>query len=252
MSTSTAFAQPPTEDDDSAYLFVDHREAETSIVEYVSERLSPEDALNAKDEADGISVLYRGQTYVIPLQMSTHDRYIMISSLAELLRERYQFFVLQPSLDGDTHGLLVATHGDVRNWGEAPSHLTALDLGYDYFNDIRVPYLNHEASAPEFAVQRERVGAAKNAMGGLIQAMFSGELDANAAAELAKAAMKDPKTREAASGQSEAEMAAEIQKAFNAALASPAVHANRLELDKAMADLKLLTGLVPKPWWKFW
>jgi len=252
MSAAHHFSLPPEEDDDDAYVFIDHREEETSIVEYVSQRLAPEDALEVEEDDEQISVRHRGRSHLVPLQMSPHDRYIMISSLAELLRERYRFFVLEPSLDGDTHGLLVVSQGDVRSWAAVPDHLVPLELGHDYFNDIRVPYWNQEASAPDFAVEREHVAAAKDASGSLVQAMLGGGMDASCAAELAKLTMKDPKAREATDGKSEAEVAAEIQRAFNETLASPEVQTNLREMDKAMADLKALTSAPPKPWWKFW
>jgi hypothetical protein len=252
MSAFPIFAVPPAEDDSDAYVFIDHREEETSIVEYVSARLSPEDVLEVEEDEEQILVSHQGRVHPIPLQLSLHDRYIMISSLAELLRERYQFFLLRPSLGDDTHGLLVVSQSDVRSWDAVPDYLVALELGYDYFNGIRVPYLNQEACAPDFDVDRSRVVAGKDALGGLVQALFTGKMDANAAAEFARLALNDPEARKAIEGKSDAEVAAEIRQAFNDALASPDMEENRRELDKAMADLKALTRVPPKPWWKIW
>ncbi|MBK8070687.1 MAG: hypothetical protein IPK34_01120 [Ramlibacter sp.] len=252
MTSPQPMAVPPAEDDEDAYVFVDHREEETSIVEYVSAQLAPEDALEVDEDDGQITVRHRGQAHAIPLQFSPHDRYVMISSLAELLAGRYRFFVLKPSLDGDTHGLLVVPEADAQGWPTVPDHLLPLDKGYDYFGGIRVPYLNHEDAAPGFEEDRERVAAAKDAMGGLVQALFSGKLDASAAALLAQAAMKDPEARKAAEGKTEAELAAEIQQAFGEALSSPELAQNRREMDQALADLKALTNPPPKPWWKVW
>jgi hypothetical protein len=249
--TLSKFSAPPAEDDDDAFVFVDHREEEASIVEYVSEHLAQEDALEVEEDGEQLSVRHRGNSHAIPLKFSPHDRYIMISSLAELLRERYQFFVLKSSLGGDTHGLLVAVHDDVRGWTAVPDHLVPLELGHDYFSGIRVPYLNHEDAAPDFVADREQVADGQAFMRGYLAATMSGKMDAETATKLARLALKDPEARKAYEGDSEAEVAAEIQAAFNEALQSPDVAANRRELNEAMAELKKLTS-PSKPWWKFW
>lgn len=252
MTVPSSFVAPPAEDDEDAYVIIDHREEETSIVEYVSERLAAEDALEAEEDGEQLLVCHQGRKHVIPLSFSPHDRYIMISSLAELLRGRYQFFVLKPSLCDDTHALLIVADSDVRRWGAIPDHLAALDPGYDYFHDVRVPYLNHESSAPSFEDERQSVATAKEAMGGLVEALFTGKMDSATAAKFAKLAPQDPAVRKGAAGESEAELTAEYQRAFNEALSSPEMAGERRELNKAMADLKSLTGASRKPWWKFW
>lgn len=144
-------AVSPSEEDDDAYIFIDHREEESFIAMAVSERLAPEHALEVKESDDGISVVHQGVEHAIPLQFSPHDRYTMISSLANLLAEDYRFFLLRPSLDSDTHGLLVARRSDVDGWGATPGHLVPLELGLDYFHDVRVPYLGGEIAAPRFS-----------------------------------------------------------------------------------------------------
>jgi len=247
MTTPSSFPAPPAEDDEDAYVFVDHREEETAIVEYVSERLAPEDALEGEDDGERFVLRHRGREHLIPLAFSRHDRYIMIASLAELLRPHYQFFVLNSSLGSDTHGLLIVPRSDVQRWGALPDHLIALDPGYDYFHDIRVPYLNHESSAPNFDEDRQGVASANEAMGGLVQALFEGKMDSAATAKLSKLAVRDPEL----AGQSEAEVSAELQRAFNEALASPEMDELR-QVKKRLADLKSLANAPPKPWWKFW
>jgi hypothetical protein len=89
-------------------------------------------------------------------------------------------------------------------------------------------------------------------MGGLVQALFAGKMDADVAAQFAKLSMKDPQGSDAAAGKSEAEVAAEIQQAFNEALASTDLADTRRELDAAMGDLKSLISAPRRPWWKIW
>ena len=45
------------------------------------------------------------QEYQIPLTSSERDLYVTISSLANLVRHKYEVRILKASLDGDTHAL---------------------------------------------------------------------------------------------------------------------------------------------------
>jgi hypothetical protein len=243
---------PPLESDEDAYIFVDHRDEEASIVLSVSERLAEKHALQVEEDGELMSVIFQSKTYPIPLQISRHDRYIMISSLAELLREHYAFFLLKSSLDSDTHGLLVAAKSSASAWNPLPGYLVPLELGYDYFSAIRVPYLGNEDSAPSFSTDQERVNNARDAMGGFVAALFSGKLDNNAAAKIAALAAMDPALKTAAAGKSETEIARELQQFFDDALQSPEMLESRNEMDKSIANLRLLSSSPRKPWWMFW
>src|SRR5262245_42082032 len=187
---------PPAADDEEAYIFIDHREEEESIVLSVSERLAPADALATRCD-ETLFVTFRGQEYRIPLTISPHDRYVAISSLAELLKDHYRFFVLLPSHGSDTHAVLVVPVAVAQGWGSLPEHLAPLRLGFDYFYELDVPYLNHEASAPNFARESEGARASTNAFSQwLVSGLFSGKADPDASAALAKAALLDPRVRE--------------------------------------------------------
>jgi len=221
----------------------------------VSERLAPEHELTAREDGEDLFVTYRGREHRIPLTISPHDRYVAISSLAELLKEHYRFFVLLPSHDTDTHGLLVVPVATANAWGPLPEHLMPLQLGFDYFGQIKVPYLNHEDAAPDFASESESARSTTHAMSQLlISAVLGGKVDAKASAELAKAAMTHPKIKghpDFPKDMSEAEIAAEIQKAMKYALEDPEVVGHRRDMGDAMRELRSL--ITPrKPWWKFW
>jgi hypothetical protein len=242
---------PPSADDNDAYVWVDHRADELSIVEEVSALLDEQDALEAREDTETISLVHRGSSHVVPLAFSPHDRYIMISSLAHLLRDRYRFFVLDSSLGSDTHGLHVVPADAVRAWANLPGHLIPLDIGYDYFHKIRVPYLGGENSAPSFAADQQRIKSESNAMKTFVEAMMTGKMTDGAAATLAAAVAANPEAKKAVPGQSQAEIAAEIQKAFAEEMASPEMQGLRREQEKALADLRSLVGKASRPWWKF-
>ena len=237
----------PSEDDYDAYIIVDHREYELAIATGVAERLSPEHTLTAKETDDTILLGFQGQEFAVPLQFTPHDRYIMISSLAHLLREHYRFFLLESRLEDDTHYVLVADEASVNAWGALPGHLVPLELGYDYFHGIHVPYLGGEDSAPDFEQDRQNVRDASEAMSGFIEAILTGSLSDEAAAKLAALATEEPDENGVVEKRSQAEISAEIQKAFQAALDDPEVAGSLKELDDAMSELKSLVGGTEKP-----
>ena len=244
-------AAPPSADDDAAYVFIDHREEDTSIVSAIAAVLPDGDPLEMEEAGEDVFVRYQGSRHRLPLQVSPHDRYITISSLAEVLGAHYNFYVLEPSLTDDTHGLLVVPQARARSWAGLPDHLVPLEPGYDYVHGIRVPYLNHEDAAPDFARDRERVAAGREAMGDFVQALRSGKMDDATASSFARLVQNDPKAREAADGKSEAELAAEIQLALKEAFSSPEAQASRREMEAAQAELRSLVTR-SKPWWKYW
>jgi hypothetical protein len=252
-------AGPPAEDDPDAYVFLDHRELESSIVAGVAEHLAPEHAVTAREDGEELFVAYRGREHRIPLTMSPSDRYVTVSSLAELLKDHYRFFALLPSHDTDTHGLLVVPTAQAQAWGPLPGHLAPLRLGFDYFRQLQIPYLDHEDSAPDFARESETERATTDALSRLlVSAVIGGKVDAQASAALARAVASDPKLRQQldASGNASASgLAAELQGALEETLRDPEMRELRGRMDKSMAELQALVRGGPpprKPWWKFW
>src|SRR5215813_1488659 len=248
---STAF--PPSEDDESAYIFVDHRSEDGCIVEWVSERLASKDALSVRADGTALFVTHRGREYRLPLTISGHDRCVAISSLAELLKNDYRFFVLAPWRGSDAHGLLVVPESQMRAWGSIPEHLEPLRFGFDYFNGINIPYLNHEDSAPNWATESEAARLSGEALMRFYGVFLLGtkELDPGAAAAFAKAAVKDPTLREFVDwpeNASEAEIAAIVEKAIDEGLQGAGLKEWRSEFDNAMQDLRTATD--GPPWEK--
>jgi hypothetical protein len=175
------------EDDfDDALLWVDHRSQEDEIIfevaDYLNEPLfaewhedklwlcyasaegiadvSTEANLAANSEAD-VSAEPNRQ-WLVPLTFTRHDRYVALSSLAEVLKDKYSFWLVEGRLGDDTHGLLILSHAvasqlqtEHADWLSAT--LVPMQLGFDYFNEIKVPYLGHEDNNPEFLQQAEAI-----------------------------------------------------------------------------------------------
>jgi hypothetical protein len=257
-----------SDNDDARYFFVDHRSEDGEIVRSVSNQIQPEHMLDLDDEDEtGLTVTYCGRKVIIPLTISAHDRYVTISSLADILQEHYRFFVEEESLQSDTHALFLAPLAELRSSGPHPRHLMPLQLGFDYFSGdprlgaaIRVPYLDHVA--PDFVSESQTLLDHRRAAGAITEAMLSGlmsgSVDPAKIDEIARQLAADPKLRAEMSDKSEAEIAAELHQAMQMALAEPEVRASRRDMASALNELRALTGAPPlpvskaRPWWKFW
>jgi hypothetical protein len=247
---------PPLPDDQDAYIWVDHRAEETEIIVEMSSRIHPADALIVGDCTEGgLPVTYRGMSLQIPLTGSPHDRYVAISSVAELLKERYRIFLLASSLSDDTHGMLVVSRFDAERWAPRPEHLVPLDLGYDYFHQIRVPYLGHPDAAPQFKVDQEHRAAERDVGSALIEMILSGKQPARGTIpKMAEVALRDPELAAEHAGLSPQELSLRFSGELAKVQAMPEVQ----ELQREMGSISqqvakaLQDRPVKKPWWKFW
>lgn len=177
---------------DDALLWVDHRSQEDEIIfevaDYLNEPLfaewrddklwlcyaNSESGANADSGANlgsGASAEANAEAHtgseadkywLLPLTFTRHDRYVALSSLAEVLKDKYSFWLVEGRLGDDTHGLLILSHevalqlqAEHAEWLAAT--LVPMQLGFDYFNEIKVPYLGHEDNNPEFVQQAEAI-----------------------------------------------------------------------------------------------
>lgn len=179
VDDTDAMRKPPAADDDDAYVWVDHREEEVAIVELIAERLDEGDALTWREDGENLFVSYAGKEHRLPLTLTPHDRYVVISSLAALLAERYRFFLHKERLEDDTHGICVARASDVAAWGGVPAHLMSLELGVDYFSPraMRVPYLRKLDNNPNFAVERDAERSEREEAGRNIDAWLKDQFE---------------------------------------------------------------------------
>jgi len=164
------------EDFDDALLWVDHRSQEDEIIfevaDYLNEPLFTEwheDKLwlcyaTAEADSDGNPAANAepDRKWLLPLTFTRHDRYVALSSLAEVLKDKYSFWLVEGRLGDDTHGLLILSHAvalqlqtEHTDW--LAETLVPMQLGFDYFNEIKVPYLGHEDNNPEFLQQAEAI-----------------------------------------------------------------------------------------------
>ena len=248
---------PPAADDDDAYVFVDHREKEGSVIEQIASRLAPGHSLTAQVDEDDLLVTYRGKAHrfsliIMPLPDGRYYGCIEIFSLAELLQDDYRIFVLTPWQRKATDRLLVVPVSEPLRWGSLPMHLTPLEEdSYVYFSRVTDP--SRPESVPDSPTDSDAARVASEAMSRLISnAFFSGKVDTGACASLAELIMTNPELRDAdfPESASKAEIAAQLENVVREALQDPEVKEGRSEFDDAMQALWKVTGGPPKKdWW---
>lgn len=148
-----------------AFGWIDHRALESEVVQAFAWQLDEGDVLAFReDDDDRVTPIRNGVEYRVPLTRTGSDRYVMIHSLAEILKDRYTVLLEAGSRQGDTHAVLVLPHAQVAElqqrharWMQA--NLATLTPGRDEFNGLQVPWYGHEDAAPGFA----HVHAAKQA-----------------------------------------------------------------------------------------
>ena len=174
-----------------AFIPVDAAHDELEIVLRVAEKVKATNQLEGERVDDQLWVTLNNERYQLPLTSSGCDQYVTLSSLAYLLKEQYDFWILQSDQASGSHLLLVANKSDSEEMKKnnpqiIPEPLRPMKLGHDYFLDIEIPYLHHENNNPNFENERDniikegvRLRERKNEhMRDLFEGIRSGNIDA--------------------------------------------------------------------------
>ena len=153
------------EDEQSeAFVWIDWRSGEDEVVTDFAEQLDPADTLTFREDGDRVVPILRGVERPVPLTLSGSDRYVMIHSLAEMLKDRYTVWRHADSTGSDTHGFLVLRNDESaelqrRHPKWVKKHLENLIPGIDGFSGLDIPWWGHEDHAPGFARERQAMDA---------------------------------------------------------------------------------------------
>jgi hypothetical protein len=159
---------------ESECAIVDHRSGDDEIVQSIAEFINPDNGiLNWQKETDAYFLVWHGVKHCVPLTLTRHDRYVTISSIAHVISDMYDLWLLKARLNDDTHSVLLLPIADsAKLEATAPQWtkdtLEKLDIGYDYFNKIRIPYTDNENHNPNF---REDAANVEAEMREMIEAM---------------------------------------------------------------------------------
>ncbi len=180
MITASSLVLLDEEEFDEQFVVIDHRSEEEEVVEAIAEKIV--ESLDSFWEDDELWVSLNGERYKLPLTVTPHDRYVAISSLAELLKQQYTFWLATDSLQDDTHYLLILSNQVSEELKKEHSEfmqdkLTELELGHDYFGGLDVPYLHHEDHNPEFKQQAKELAEALHEFRSELQTAIEGDED---------------------------------------------------------------------------
>jgi len=144
------------------FLWFGWLQQEEGLVTALGWKLKSHDNLIAEWRGDQFWISLNDEQHLFPLSCDEHNTYITISSIAHLLRKRYDFWLVKYLLSADMHALLITTKSEteelVSNHSRAMSRwFIPLQLGHDYFSGIDVPYLHHENHNPLFEKQRDAI-----------------------------------------------------------------------------------------------
>lgn len=152
------------EDQSEAFVWIDWRSGEDEVVTGFAEQLDDPAALTFREEDGRIIPILDGIERPVPLTLSGSDRYVMIHSLAELLKDRYTVWMHADSQGSDTHGFLVLRNDESAElqrlhpkW--VKQTLQALSPGIDGFSGLDIPWWGHEDHASGFAQKRAAMDA---------------------------------------------------------------------------------------------
>ena len=135
---------------DEQIIWIDRTTRIEEIFNQINEELGNIVAasLSATSSDNKLLFQYEGKTHSLPLTRMPHDRFMVINSIAELTKGEFSFWLAKEFIGQDRQGLFITdketTEELVRNhqhWID--QYLVKMDLGYDYFTQERVPYLNH-------------------------------------------------------------------------------------------------------------
>ncbi|MFQ3229445.1 MAG: hypothetical protein ACI9DO_000805 [Reinekea sp.] len=129
--------------------WIDWREQDTEVASLFSRFLGSSLNFSCAENDDGITISFEGIEYKIPLTNTGSDRYVVLCSCAEILKDSHHVWMYKPSLEDDTHAFLVLSNNELSTFGKNEvdwlnSYFSTLTLGLDLFNNIPIPYTNHE------------------------------------------------------------------------------------------------------------
>ncbi len=154
------------EDFADQFGWVDWRQDDAAVIEMFRSQLGDSASIEYVEERGDITVQYRGRSYSIPLTHTGCDRYVVLSSLAELLRETHDVWLHKASMEDDTHGVLVLSRSFSRELAEkhaswVKESLQPLRRGIDEFTGLKIPYIGHERRKTEFEKEYRALEAAR-------------------------------------------------------------------------------------------
>lgn len=146
---------------EDAFSLVDWREYDSEVARLFAAQLGSDTSLKVQVDHE-LVLLFEGKEYSVPLTKTGSDRYVVLSSCAELVKDSHDVWLHKESLENDTHGFLITSKSQSRELQDnhadwVAKHLEPLTLGFDYFGEVEIPYLNHSELLASFSIETPEV-----------------------------------------------------------------------------------------------
>jgi hypothetical protein len=270
---------PASDERDGVFVPIETDYEDDGTVDWISQFLAEADQLTPRLEGETFFITYHGQEWQVPLAISRHDRYITVSSVAEIIKDRYAIFIDRTTIGEEFNYLLIAAKDTIAARGPRPDYLIPLQIGFDYFSGdpeagtaLRIPYSGQnpdDFDAATFeagkAASVRQIDLGRAWADTIVGAVFTGKIDDAKLKELVDTAAKDPKLAKEFSGQSPDELVTQLRDGLSEVMADPEIAKSSAEARQGLNDLRAMTGqpplgetvvskqvAPPNPWWKFW
>lgn len=149
-----------------SFGWIDWRGAPDEIFDTFASQLDEDDNISCNEEEfqeDFFVLNYNGTEHRIQLTETESDCYVMICSLAEIIKDKYVVWLEKESAENsDTHGVLIVTKATsleltLNNSGWVNKHLLELTPGLDMFSGLKIPYYNNYQTNPQFKKQNKKI-----------------------------------------------------------------------------------------------
>ncbi len=133
---------------DEKCIWIDWKEEEESIIKAFGRRLASGDVLKPEWKGNDLWANYNGQAYQLPLTNSRKDRSVAISSLSEILKDKYEARLLKWSKETDSRAFLLLPKADWTILAQGnpqwvQTNFESVPVGIDLFgNGEQVPYVH--------------------------------------------------------------------------------------------------------------
>ncbi len=147
---------------DDNFLWLAWHNSEEHLAETLNYNLQPSDVVNTTLIGDQLSIEMNDEKFYPPLSTAEHNSYIIFSSIAHLLRDRYDFWLAKGLMQVDVHAILITTKAESEELMSkyaalAKQYFMPFEIGHDYFTGINIPYSGCEGHNPLFDTQRRAI-----------------------------------------------------------------------------------------------
>ncbi len=144
------------------FLWVAWFQEETGICHQLGKKLPDSETLTAEWRGTQFWINLNDAQHCIPLAANAHNTYILLSSIAHLLRDQFDFWLVKHLMEDDLHALLITSKQESallakNHSGDLEKYFSLFSPGHDHFSRIKIPYTDNENNNPYFENQQKAI-----------------------------------------------------------------------------------------------